>query len=362
MDTAPTAVELYRLRLPLARPFRAAHGTEHAKDVLLVRVETAEAEGWGECVATAEPTYWPEYADGAAHVIEHHLVPRVLAGRTLDDIAGHHMAKAALRSALLDARLRAEGRSLAEYLGATADRVPAGVAVGLHDSIDGLLAEVGGLAAEGYQRVKLKIQPGWDVEPVRAVRRAFPDLPLHVDANGSYETAEQAHGQLAPLDDFGLLMIEQPLPADDLLGHARLAHTLATPICLDESIGSADDAATALQLGACRVVNIKPGRVGGCDEAKRVHDLCVARGVPVWCGGMLETGVGRAVNVALAALPGFTLPGDLSASSRYFAEDVTEPFVLEDGCLRVPSGPGIGVSPRPDVLADADTSCARWAV
>jgi O-succinylbenzoate synthase len=224
--------------------------------------------------------------------------------------------------------------------------------MGLAPSIDALVEAVAARRAEGYRRVKLKVKPGWDVEPAAAVRQAFPDLPVHVDANGSYGLDSPA---LRGLDGLGLTMIEQPLRASDLLGHAALARELETPICLDESITSADSAAAAIALGACSIVNIKPGRVGGLYEARRVHDVCASSGVAVWCGGMLETGVGRAAAVALAALPNFTLPADLSASDRYFAEDVTEPFVLEDGCLRVPAGPGIGVVPRADVLARMTT-------
>jgi o-succinylbenzoate synthase len=224
------------------------------------------------------------------------------------------------------------------------------VSVGIAGSIGELLDQVEGYLAEGYLRIKLKIEPGWDVEPVRAVRERFADVVLQVDANTAYTLADARH--LARLDPFDLLLIEQPLPEDDVLGHADLARRIRTPICLDES---ARDAAAAIRVGACAIVNVKPGRVGGYLEARRVHDVCVAAGVPVWCGGMLETGIGRAANVALASLPGFTLPGDTSASGRYFRRDVTEPFVLEDGRLRVPSGPGIGVDPRPDVLAEVTT-------
>lgn len=205
------------------------------------------------------------------------------------------------------------------------------------------------ILAEGYLRIKLKIEPGWDIEPVRAVREHFgDDLPLQVDANTAYTLADAEH--LRALDEFGLLLIEQPLDEDDMYGHARLAERLRTPVCLDESITSARAAATAIALGACRVINVKPARVGGYLEARRIHDVAMAHGVPVWCGGMLETGVGRAPNLALAALPGFTLPGDTSASSRYFAEDITEPFTLVDGHMRVPTAPGIGTDPLPEVL------------
>jgi O-succinylbenzoate synthase len=264
------------------------------------------------------------------------------------------MAKAALETAVLDAELRAADTPLADYLGARYDRVPAGVAVGITEPIERLVEVVEGFVAQGYARVKLKIEPGRDVDVVRAVRERFPDLPLQVDANGAYAAGDM--DALLALDPFELLLVEQPYAADDLLAHAELARCARTPVCLDESIVSAASARAAIALGACSVVNIKAPRVGGYLEARRVHDVCVASAIPVWCGGMLETGIGRAANIALAALPGFTLPGDLSASSRYFARDLTEPFELDGGYLAVPRGAGIGVTPLPDVLADVTTS------
>jgi O-succinylbenzoate synthase len=233
-------------------------------------------------------------------------------------------------------------------------QIDVGVSVGITASVDALVGQVDRYVADGYRRVKLKIEPGWDVAPVRAVRERYPDLALQVDANGAYGLGDAE--TLAALDPFALLLIEQPLPEDDLRGHAALAAKLSTPICLDESITSVASAIEAIEMGACAIVNIKPGRIGGYLEAKAVHDACVARSVPVWCGGMLETGIGRAANVALASLPGFTLPADLSASDRYFHTDITEPFVLEDGRLRVPTGPGIGVTPVRDVLDRLTTS------
>jgi O-succinylbenzoate synthase len=264
------------------------------------------------------------------------------------------MAKAAAEMAVLDAELRANGTSLGHYLGSVRSTVDCGVSVGIHDSVGALLETVSRHVDEGYRRIKLKIEPGRDVEPVRAVRERFPDVPLQVDANTAYRLADAR--QLAALDAFDLLLIEQPLPEDEVAAHAELAKIVRTPICLDESITSARAAADAIALGACSIVNIKAGRVGGYLEARRVHDVCAASGVPVWCGGMLETGLGRAANVALASLPNFTLPGDTSASDRYFRRDITEPFRLEDGRLRVPLGPGIGVAPLPDVLDDVTAS------
>ena len=361
-----TGLELRRLRMPLVAPFRTSFGTQSERDVLVLRAVTTEAEGWGECVAMQDPVYSPEYVGGAAEVIEQFLFPLLLdqpeltAETVFDALApvrGHRMAKAALETAVLDAQLRAADRSFASYLGAVRDRCEAGVSVGIADSIPALLDTVRGFLDEGYGRVKLKIEPGWDVEPVRAVREEFGDIVLQVDANAAYTLADGAH--LRRLDDFDLLLLEQPLADEDLRQHAQLAGLLRTPICLDESITSATAAADAIALGSCRIVNIKPGRVGGYLESRRIHDLCRANGIAVWCGGMLESGIGRAGNVALAALPGFTLPGDISASDRYFRTDLTEPFVLRDGHVDVPSGPGLGVTPVPELLAEW-TTWTRW--
>ncbi len=357
-----TAVELVRIGIPLISPFRTSFGSQYERDVLLVRVATAEAEGWAECVAMGDPLYSSEYVEAAAHVMRHHLVPRLLGdisavsvAELLHPVKGHRMAKAALETAILDAELRTAGVSLASFLGGTRARVPAGVSVGIMDTVPQLLDAVDGYLSEGYVRIKLKIEPGWDLEPVRAVRERFGDaLLLQVDANTAYQLADWQ--RLAALDPFGLLLIEQPLDEEDVRGHAELATLVRTPICLDESIVSARSAADAIAMGACSIVNIKPGRVGGYLEARRIHDVCVANGVAVWCGGMLETGLGRAANVALASLPGFTLPGDVSASNRFYREDITDPFVLDDGHLTVPTGRGIGVELRADVLASMVTS------
>lgn len=359
-----SAVELRRVRMPLVSPFRTSFGTTTSREVLLVRVVTPDAEGWGECVAMEEPLYSYEDLETASHVLRSQLVPRVVAlgerltaarvAPALEPVKGHPMAKAALELAVLDAELRACGRRFADHVGAVRDAVPAGVSVGIMDSVPQLLDAVDGYLAEGYLRIKLKIEPGWDVEPVQAVRERFGDIALQVDANTAYTLADARH--LARLDPFDLLLVEQPLPEDDVRGHAELARQIRTPVCLDESITSARSAADAIALGACSVVNIKAGRVGGYLEAVRVHDVAQAHGVAVWCGGMLETGLGRAANVALAALPGFVLPGDTSASGRYYAQDVTTPFVLDDGHVRVPTGPGLGVEPDDDVLAELTTS------
>lgn len=358
------AVDLRRVAVPLVRPFRTSFGVQTRRDVLLVRVITEESEGWGECVALADPVYSSEYVEGAHAILRNYLVPKLFAGTEvtarsvapmLADVLGHRMAKAAIEAAVLDAELRAHDMSLASYLGAVRTRVECGVSVGIAPSIDELLAEVGQYVEQGYRRIKLKIEPGWDVEPVHAVRESFgPELCLQVDANAAFDAATQS--RLEALDEFGLLLIEQPFAEDDLHQHAVLAGRIRTPVCLDESVTSARAAVDAVRQGACSVINIKAGRVGGYLESVRVHDVCDALGVPVWCGGMLETGIGRAANVALAALPNFRYPGDTSASDRYYAEDITEPFVLQDGLLAVPSGPGSGVQPRPEILAALTTS------
>jgi O-succinylbenzoate synthase len=346
-----TGAHLRRLRVPFRQPIRTAHGATSAKDLLLVRLTTDVGVGWGECGAGAEPLYTSEYIEGAAHVVRHHLLPR-LAGRDvsaaqlaglLAPVQGHCMAKAALELAVLDAELRSAGVALADHLGVTAGSVAAGVAVGIATSVAALIDTVAEAVDEGYSRVKLKIEPGWDVAPVRAVREHFGDgLLLQVDANGSYRLEDASH--LARLDPFALVLIEQPLGADDLVGHAELARSIATPVCLDETITSAAAAASAMALGAAAVVNVKPARVGGLAEAMRVHDVCRAAGVPVWCGGLFETGLGRAANLALAGLPGFSLPGDLSPPARYLAQDIVDPpLVAEGGLVPVPRRPGLGV-------------------
>ena len=362
-------VELRRIAMPLVSPFRTSFGSQTERDILLVRVDLADAsgatvEGWGECVALSEPSYSPEYVDGAQHVIVHHLLPRLMAAGPIEvaDVApalsklhGHPMAKAALEMAVLDAQLRATGQSFAVFLGARRTLIPSGVSVGIHDSTDELLAAVQGYVDDGYVRIKLKIEPGSDVEQVAAVRELIgPDTPFQVDANTAYRRTDGSH--LARLDEFDLLLIEQPLPEEDIIGHARLAAEIETPICLDESLVSAAGTADAIELGACEIANIKPGRVGGYLEAVRIHDLCVAKGIPVWCGGMLETGIGRAANAALAALPGFTLPGDISASTRFYARDiVTDPITITDGHVTVPTTPGLGFDLDHDFLDSVTT-------
>jgi O-succinylbenzoate synthase len=361
-------VELIDARIDLVSPFRTSFGTQTYRDLLFVRVLGDEAEGWGECVAMSEPGYSSEYVDGCRAVIERFLLPLIGSDTTAEEfvraareVRGNFMAKAAVEAALLDFQLRAAGQSLASYLGATKDRVPSGVSVGIQSTIDDLIRVVGGYLEDGYLRIKLKIEPGSDIEQVRAVRATFgPNLLLQVDANAAYSVSDAEH--LARLDEFDLLLIEQPLPEEDVVGHVELARAVRTPICLDESITSFEVARGALDIEACSIINIKPGRVGGFIESKRIHDLCFERGVPVWCGGMLETGVGRAANLALAALPGFTLPGDTSASNRYFEHDITEPFVLKEGHLHVPNEPGASRHPLPERLSEMVTNRTHHSV
>ena len=369
-------VTLRELRIPLVAPFTTSFSTQTARTLVAVevaaRADGTEVTGWGECGALAEPVYSEEYAAGAMDVTERFLLPRLGAaqaegaltaetlGAHLEPVVGHRMAKAALESAVLDAQLKASGMPFGTYLGVTRDRVPSGVSVGIQESIPALLDVVARYLDDGYQRIKLKIQPGWDVEPVRAVREAHPEIGLQVDANAAYTLVDAAH--LSRLDAFDLLLIEQPLAEDDLRQHAELARAMSTPMCLDESVVSAASAADAIALGAAAVINIKPSRVGGYLESRRIHDVARASGVAVWCGGMLETGLARGANAALAALPGFTLAGDISASSRFYERDLTTPFVIEDGHIAVPTFPGLCEQPDADALAEFEVSSRTVAV
>jgi len=340
--------------------------------------ERAQSEGWGECTALPEPTYSSEYTAGAVEVSEAYLLPALLSakvatagdvGPALAAVKGHKMAKSAFEAALLDAELRAAGLPMAGFLASLSrsgeppkPSVVAGVAVGLHSSVEELLDEVARYVEEGYLRVKLKIAPGWDDTPLGEVRLCWPDLVLFADANGAYAEMRPAEAweRLSRLDGYGLACIEQPLGDDDLAGHRELARQLRTPLCLDEALTSLALVIAALDMGACSVVNVKAGRLGGYLEAVRVHDLCADRGVPVWCGGMVETGIGRSANVALASLPNFVLPGDLSASGRFFAHDLAGPLDLgPGGTISVPRGPGSGVTVSPDALG-AFATWRRW--
>jgi O-succinylbenzoate synthase len=351
-------IELRIIQLPLVRPFRTSFGTQTSREVLIVKVTNENGTaGWAECVAMSEPLYSPEYTYACIDLIKRFLLPALKkagdfkveeVATILKPFLGGLMAKAVLETAILDAQLRDEKKSLASYLGATKSKVECGVSVGIANNLDALVEEVASYIDSGYRRIKLKIEPGWDIEAVKHIRNLYPDIPLQVDANQAYSRNDGKH--LAKLDEFNLLLIEQPLDEHDILGHALLAQEVKTAICLDESIISLQSAEDALALKATTIINIKPGRVGGYLESVKIHDHCLKNKIPVWCGGMLETGIGRAANLALAALPGFTLPGDTSASARYFKQDITTPFVMEDGYLTVPNKPGIGIEPDEELL------------
>jgi O-succinylbenzoate synthase len=354
--------ELRLIELKLVKPFETSFGREETKQVIIVSLYGGGAVGYGECVAAPGPWYSYETTGTAWHVLEDFLIPRVL-HQELDEpvalwervspIRGHQMAKAALDAAFWDLQAKLEGSPLARHLGGVREKIESGISIGIQGSVPRLLQEIEQRLAEGYRRIKLKIKPGWDLEVLEQVRRRFPKIDLQVDANAAYTLMTLP--LFKELERFALLMIEQPLAYDDLVDHARLQRELATPLCLDESIVSLNAARAALALQSCRIINIKPGRVGGLTQAIAIHDYCQAQLVPVWCGGMLETGIGRAHNVALASLPNFSLPNDISASRRYWEQDIVEPeFVLNgDGTISVPQGPGIGVEVLQDRLGRA---------
>jgi O-succinylbenzoate synthase len=365
------SVGLTLVKLPLVRPFETSFGRMTAREAILVDVHDASgAVGWGECVADAGPFYSAEDSSTAWHVLEKYLVPIVLGQdiaakdvfHAFRHVRGHQMAKAALEMASWDLEARLSGRPLCEMLGAKARPIEAGVSIGIQDSVEALVDRVREERSAGYRRVKIKIKPGWDRKPVAALRTALGDIPLMVDANAAYSSDDA--DTLKDLDQFGLMMIAQPLDYDDLVQHARLQKRLATPICLDESIHSPQAAVDALEMGSCRIINIKPGRLGGFATSIAVHATALARKVPLWHGGMLETGVGRAHNLHLSTLPGFTLPGDVAASRRYFAPDLIEPpiEVQADGTILVPPGPGIGVVPQPDRVKHSTVHAQRFHV
>jgi o-succinylbenzoate synthase len=352
-------IDLKVVRLPLVRTFRTSSSSKDHIEHILVRVVADGVEGWGECASPSDPYYCPETTGTCWHILKDFLGPLVI-GRdwtTIDDLVelyrlvkGNNFAKAGLEMACWDALAMKEGRPLAALLGGTRAEIASGVSLGIEREVGALFDLIDQYLGEGYRRIKLKIAPGWDVDVVRRVRERYPDITLQVDANSAYTLDDI--GTLKRLDDFGLLLIEQPLAHDDIIDHARLQAALRTPICLDESIHSAEDARKAIDLGACRVVNIKVSRVGGLREATRVHDVCQARGVPVWCGGMHEFGIGRAANVAVASLPNFTLPGDVSGSDKYYREDLVEPpIVATGGMVPVPQGPGLGHRPIEERIA-----------
>jgi O-succinylbenzoate synthase len=346
-------ITLRYLRMALRTPFETSFGRSEARDCLILEAHAGGLTGYGECVADRDPGYSYETAQTAWYILSEFIFPSVL-GQELENVEqlkrqmqfvrGHQMAKAGLEMAFWDLSGKLQERSLCDLLGGVHDKVDVGVSVGLQESPDELVKVVEGYLSQGYRRIKIKIKPGRDVVDARAVRQAFPKLSLQVDANSAYRL--ESADALLPLDELNLLLIEQPLAEDDLWDHSRLQRKFLTPLCLDESILSARHARQALEMGACRVINIKAGRVGGLSEAVAIHDFCLDQGVPVWCGGMLETGVGRAANLALSALPGFVLPGDISATERYYAEDITlERFNLNpDSTIDVPNLPGLGIS------------------
>ncbi len=355
---AVDGIELVVVRLPFVAPFAISTASWSAKEALLLRLEGGGAVGWGECVADPDPFYAAETTATARHIITDFLLPLVEEGITLGEldrrfrhVRGHQMAKATVENALVDLIAKSSGRPLHELLGRPRTRIPSGISIGLQESPAALVAAVAEAVAVGYHRVKVKIKHGQDVAYVGAVRERFPELPLMVDANGDYTLADAAH--LARLDDFALMMIEQPLSYSDIYQHSLLQRQLRTPLCLDESIHDLDDAAAAIALGACRILNLKQGRVGGLLESLRIVAHAVACGIPVWSGGMDETGIGRAVNIHLQTVAGFTLPGDTSETRRYFHQDLVEPPVVldGDGFIAVPPGPGLGVEVVAERLA-----------
>ena len=363
------AITLRHLRMKLRSPFETSFGRIQTRDCVLLEVSSEGLVGYGECVADRDPGYSYETVQTAWHILSDFLIPAILGkdierpqelGKELDFVRGHLMAKGGLEMALWDLMGKRQGRSLQDLLGGKLPQVDVGVSIGIQDSPSELAKVVESYLAQGYQRIKIKIKPGRDVPEAQAVREAFPDLKLQVDANSAY-TLESAQA-LSPLDDLNLLLIEQPLAEDDLWDHSKLQARFRTPLCLDESILSVRHARQAIEMGACRVINIKAGRVGGLTQSAAIHDLCLARHVPVWCGGMLETGVGRAANLALASLPGFRLPGDISASDRYYAEDITEErFTLNPGStINVPTGAGLGVTIDPQALERATLAQAKF--
>ena len=343
-------IDVLTVRLPFVRPFTISSATWTSKEALLLRIEGGGITAWGECVADPDPYYAYETTSTAYHIIKEFLLPIVEPGITLAGlnrsfcrVRGHDMAKATIENALIDLIAKREGVPLHELLGYPRKPIPSGISIGIKDTAAELIDAVGEAVVAGYHRVKMKIKRGCDIERVRAVRERFPDLALMVDANGDYSLDDADH--LRQLDAFRLTMIEQPLSYSDIYEHSILQRSLATPLCLDESIHSLADARTAIALGSCRVLNIKQGRVGGLIEALRIADFAMEHNIPVWSGGMDETGIGRAVNIHMQTAPAFTIPGDTSKTSLYFHEDIVEPPVDLDerGFIAVPEGAGIGV-------------------
>ena len=353
------AITLREIQMPLVHFFETSFGRTYSRRILLVTVHSDGIDAWGECVAGEDPFYSSEWIESAWLTISRYLAPALL-GRKLSrgrevapllaQVRGHRMAKAALENALWEAEARTKQQPLWKLLGGTRPEIPCGVSIGIQDSVEQLVEKIQTELAAGYRRIKIKVKPGWDVGILEKIRSRWSDITLSVDANSAYTLDEFEH--LRSFDQFNLLMIEQPLWHDDIYYHARLQKELRTAICLDESIEQARDAANAVETGACRIINVKVGRVGGFGEAKKVHDVCRASQVPVWCGGMLESGIGRVHNVALSTLENFSLPGDVSASKRYWKEDIIEPEVEVSaaGMITVPNEPGTGYRVKEDLI------------
>ncbi|WP_026565281.1 o-succinylbenzoate synthase [Bacillus sp. UNC41MFS5] len=350
-------IVLRHMKMDLLHPFTTAVGTEYDKDFILVEVLTKDGiSGWAESVAAIDATYKEETVKTNWHMMEDFLIPLLLkepishpdeVSERFHHVRGNYMAKAALEGAIWDAYAKQQGVSLATALGGKLEKIEVGVSIGIQDTVEELLSLIEGSLQEGYKRIKVKIQPGWDLNILAEIRKRYPDIPLMADANTAYTLDDI--DTLKAMDQFNLTMIEQPLGFDDIIDHAQLQAQIETPICLDESIHSVEDVRKAIQLGSCKIINIKIGRVGGLTESKRIHDLCEANGIPVWCGGMLESGVGRAHNIAITSLSNFKLPGDTAASAHYWKEDIIDPEVIvEDGMITIPKLPGIGYEPNRD--------------
>ncbi len=353
------AITLREIQMPLVHFFETSFGRTYSRQILLITADCDGISGWAECVAGENPFFSSEWIDSAWSTIARHLAPLLLGQSVthasesvalMERVRGHRMAKAALENAVWDAQAQQQKEPLCELLGGTLPEIFCGVSIGIQDSVEQLLDKIDTEVSAGYRRIKLKVKPGWDLDILERVRHRWPDILLSVDANSAYTLEQVEH--LRKFDQFNLLMIEQPLWHDDIYCHARLQRELRTAICLDESIRQARDAAAAIELGACRIINIKVGRVGGFTEARKVHDVCEKNNIPVWCGGMLECGIGRAHNVALSSLPNFRLPGDVSASKRYWKEDIVEPEIVvsPQGTIAVPQKPGRGYSLREDLI------------
>lgn len=363
------SITLREIHMRLKSPFETSFGVTHGRRILLVEVIADGIEGWGEITTNEAPFYNSETTDTAWHIISDFIAPLLL-GKSfvcacefpslVAGIRGHEMAKAGVENAMWDIEAQLKGISLSKLVGGTLAEIACGVSLGIHENPQSLVKKVEKELGSGYQRIKLKIKPGKDIEFVSAVRKRFPDILLSVDANSAYRLEDTPH--LKKLDDYRLLMIEQPLEWDNIYGHAELQSHVQTSICLDECIHNSGHAYAAIELGACRIINIKLGRVGGYTEARRIHDLCRERSIPVWCGGMLESGIGRAHNIAMSTLPGFSLPGDVSASKRYWDEDVIEPEVQVSsrGTIEISTTPGLGYAVKRDLIERLTARKNSW--